>query len=222
MKKNNINKIIALEKQGVKFIDHNKVDIRGELICGTDVQIDVNVIFKGKVELKDSVIIGSNTIIKNSVIRSESKIKDYSLVKHASVGKNCTIGPYARIRSNSIIDNNSQVGNFVEIKNSTIGKSCRINHMAFLGDSTLEDNVTIGAGVITCNHDSRSTQKTYIESGSFIGSNVNLVAPIKISKNSTIGSGSTITKNTPSNQLTVARSEQISIDGWEGPKSKSS
>ena len=211
MKENN-NQISDLEAQNVLFLDNEKVDIRGELICGANVQIDINVIFKGKVELGDSVIIGANTIVNNSVIKSGTKIKDYSLIKNTSIGEHCIIGPFSRLRTGTKIGNYSNIGTFVEIKNSILGSNCKINHMAFIGDAQLDNDVIIGAGSITCNHDGEKSQETIIKSGVYIGSNVNLIAPIEIGENAIIGAGSTISNDVPKNKLTLERSKEVSID----------
>ena len=211
MKKNN-NQISKLEGQSVLFLDKDKVDIRGELICGTNVQIDINVIFKGKVELGNSVVIGANTIVNNSVIKSGTKIKDYSLIKNVTIGEHCIIGPFSRLRTGTNIGDYSNIGTFVEIKNSIIGSNCKINHMAFIGDARLGDDVIIGAGSITCNHDGEKSQETIIHSGVYIGSNVNLIAPIEIGENAIIGAGSTISRYAPQNKLTLERSKEVSID----------
>jgi len=182
------------------------------------VEIDTNIIIEGEVILGKSVKLGPNTIIKNSSIGAFSEIKAFSLLSNCKVGESCMVGPYARLRTATTLDNKCQIGNFVEIKNSSIGKNCRINHMAFIGDATLGDGVTIGAGTITCNHNGLEINKTIIESGAYVGSNVNLVAPVKIAKNATIGSGSTITKDAAEDKLTIARSEQFTVEGWKGPK----
>jgi len=210
-------KIINLEEQGVQFLDKDKVEIRGELICGHRVRIETNVIFEGKVVLGDHITISSNVIISDSIIASGTTIKPFTLIENAEVGKDCMVGPYARLRPGTVIGDTSQIGNFVEIKNSVLGASCRVNHMAFIGDACLADEVTIGAGTITCNHDGLNTNKTIIEKGAYIGSNVNLVAPVTISSYSTIGSGSTITKDVPKDKLTIARARQKTISNWKGP-----
>ena len=221
MKNNNkINsiKIKNLQSEGVVFVDVDRVEIRGSLICGADVEIDTNVILEGDVILGDSVKLGPNSIIKSSIIGAFSEIKAFSLLNNCKVGDYCIVGPYARLRTATTLEKKCQIGNFVEIKNSSIGSNCRINHMAFIGDATLGNNVTIGAGTITCNHNGIEINKTTIESGAYIGSNVNLIAPVRIAKNATIGSGSTITKDTSEGELTLARSEQVEIKGWKGPK----
>ncbi len=209
-------KIRDLEKQGVQFLDKDKVEIRGELICGLGVRIETNVIFEGKVVLEDNIAIGSNVIMSDSHIGSGTTIKPFSLIENAQVGRECMVGPYARIRPGSIIGGACQIGNFVEIKNSILGTSCRVNHMAFVGDALLGDKVTIGAGTITCNHDGVKTNKTVVMKGAYIGSNVNLVAPVTIYEDSVIGSGSTITEDVPAKKLTVARVRQKVIESWKG------
>jgi bifunctional UDP-N-acetylglucosamine pyrophosphorylase/glucosamine-1-phosphate N-acetyltransferase len=209
-------KIRDLEEQGVHFFDKDKVEIRGELICGLGVRIETNVIFEGKVVLEDHITICSNVIMSNSQVDSGTTIKPFSLIENAQVGKECMVGPYARIRPGTIIGDDSQIGNFVEIKNSVLGTSCRVNHMAFIGDAFLADEVTIGAGTITCNHNGVKTNKTVIMKGAYIGSNVNLVAPVTIYEDSVIGSGSTITEDVPAKKLTVARVRQKVIESWKG------
>jgi len=205
-------KIKILIDSGVNILDTDKIEIRGNLRCGKNVSIETNVIIEGEVFLDDDVIIGSNTIIINSTISSGTKVNHFSLIKNSIIAKNCNIGPFCRLRTGSIIEDESQIGTFVEIKNSTIGSKCKVNHMAFIGDTIIGNNVTIGAGTITCNHDGMKSQKTIIESGSYIGSNVNLVAPVHIEENAIIGAGSTITKQVPKNKLTLSRAKQITIE----------
>jgi bifunctional UDP-N-acetylglucosamine pyrophosphorylase/glucosamine-1-phosphate N-acetyltransferase len=209
----------ALLANGVKIRDTARIDIRGDLTCGNNVEIDINTIFEGKVHLADGVRIGANCIIINSTIGSGTTINSYSLIDNAVIGEKSFVGPYGRIRPGSHLGDVVQVGNFVEIKNSSIGTGSRINHLAFVGDAELGNNVTIGAGSITCNHNSIEINKTTIEDGAFIGSNCNLVAPITIGSHSTIGSGSTVTEDVPPGKLTLARSKQVTLDNWNGPKS---
>ena len=213
-----LEKAYQLLDSGVLVHDPNRLDIRGSLICGNNVEIDVNVIIEGEVVLQDGVIIGANCILSNSSIGANSIIKPFSLVEDSVVGRDTFIGPYARLRPGSSIGNNVQIGNFVEVKNSQIDSACRINHLTFIGDSKLYDNVTIGAGTITCNHNGEETQHTVIGENSYVGSGCCLVAPLKINSNSTIGAGSTITKDTQSNKLTIARSRQVEVDQWKKPK----
>ena len=220
MKSNLLQKAKKLQKNGVTILDIEKLEIRGNLECGKGVLIETNVIVEGKVYLGDYVTIRSNTIIVDSSINNHTEIKSNSLIRNSIISENCVIGPYSRLRSGTKIANNSQIGTFVEIKKSTIGSGCKINHMAFIGDAILGDDVIIGAGTITCNHDGNDTQQTIIHSGSYIGSNVNLIAPIVIEENAIIGAGSTITENAPKNKLTLSRSKQVTIGNRDKTKSK--
>lgn len=212
-----IQRATQLINQGVDILDPMKLDIRGSLKCGKNVKIDINVIIEGDVILEDNVIIDSNCIIKDSVIGSDSKIQANSIVESADIGESCLIGPYARIRPGSILKNHVQIGNFVEIKATMIDTGCKINHLSYIGDAILEKNVIIGAGSITCNFDGTKNNDTYIEKGAFIGSSVQLVAPVRVGENACIGAGSTITEDVPANELTVARSRQAVIKGKRPP-----
>ena len=221
MKKNSLlQKAKKLRDNGVNILDIEKLEIRGNLECGKDVFIETNVIVEGNVYLGDYVTIRSNTIIVDSSINNHTEIKSNSLIRNSIISENCVIGPYSRLRSGTKVANNSQIGTFVETKKSTIGSGCKINHMAFIGDAILGDDVIIGAGTITCNHDGNDTQQTIIHSGSYIGSNVNLIAPIVIEENAIIGAGSTITENAPKNKLTLSRSKQVTIGNRDKTKSK--
>ncbi len=227
MGKNNIdNRDILLEKayklmrEGVTIHDLNRIDIRGNLTCGDGVEIDINVIIEGDVFLGDGVIIGASSILRDCKIGKNSVINPFSLVEGAVVGEQSFVGPYGRVRPGSRVGNQVQIGNFVEIKNSNISSKCRINHLSFIGDADLEESVTIGAGTITCNHDGIGINRTTIESGCYIGSGRNLIAPLKINHDATIASGSTITEEVVKDTLTIARSRQVSIKNWKGPKSR--
>ena len=206
--------------QGVKIIDPNRIDIRGNLTCGKNVVIDINVIFDGDVVLGDGVIIGANCIINNSSIGNNSNIKPFSMVENSVIGESAFVGPYGRIRPGSKIGDKSQIGNFVEIKNSNIGVGCQINHLSFIGDADIAKEVIVGAGTITCNHNGVKINRIAIDQGAYIGSGSNLVAPVKINANSTIGAGSTITDDTPKDALTVARSRQVTIKSWKKKSGK--
>ena len=207
-----------LLERGVSLRDPNRIDVRGELVCGSDVEIDVNCIFEGIVRLGDSVRIGAHCILKNVTVASGSVIHPFSLIEDAEIGEDCKIGPYARIRPGTRLAKKVHIGNFVEVKNSQIAAASKANHLSYIGDSTVGENVNIGAGTITCNYDGANKYRTIIEDDVFIGSDTQLIAPVKISKGSTIGAGSTITKETPENQLTLSRSKQVSITGWKRPK----
>ncbi len=203
--------------QGVGLADPSRIDIRGDLICGTDVGIDVNCIFEGTVRLADNVKVQSHCILKNVTVSAGTVIAPYSLIEDAEVGENCRIGPYARIRPGTKLSNKVRIGNFVEVKNSEIASASKVNHLSYIGDTQVGENVNIGAGTITCNYDGANKHQTIIEDNVFVGSDTQLVAPVTISKGSTIGAGSTITKDTPGNELTLSRAKQLSISGWKRP-----
>jgi bifunctional UDP-N-acetylglucosamine pyrophosphorylase/glucosamine-1-phosphate N-acetyltransferase len=210
----------TLTSKGTCFLEPQNVIIRGQLTCGENVEIDANVIFEGNVHLQKNVKIGANCILRDATIGQNTVINPFSLIEEASVGSDSFVGPYGRVRPNSEIGNNVQIGNFVEIKNANISDGTRINHLSFIGDAELKDNVTIGAGTITCNHDGADVNRTIVEEGAYIGTNVSLVAPLKIAKGSMIGSGSTITEDTPAQKLTIARARQVVVGLWKGPKNK--
>ena len=212
-------KVHYLLISGVKINKPSTIQVLGEISTGSDIEIENNVTFRGKVVLSDGVHIGNNCELEDCSIGSGTSILANSLLNGCNIESDSSIGPYARIRPFSNIGSSAQIGNFVEIKNSSIGDKCRINHMAFIGDASIGSNVTIGAGTITCNHDGAEINKTTIEDGAYIGSNVNLVAPITIYSNATIGSGSTITQDAPEEKLTLARMKQSTIENWKGPKS---
>lgn len=207
----------AMQK-GIRVRDPERIDIRGELICGSNVEIDINVVIEGKVILGDDVRIGANCILINSSIGSASTINPYSLVEDSVIGKYSFVGPYGRVRPKCELGDHVQIGNFVEIKNATVASGCRINHLTFVGDANLAKNVTLGAGTTTCNHDGVNTNSTIIEEGAYVGSGSNLIAPLSIGANATIGSGSTITDDVPEGQLTLARSRQVTVKNWKRPK----
>jgi bifunctional UDP-N-acetylglucosamine pyrophosphorylase/glucosamine-1-phosphate N-acetyltransferase len=212
----------AAMRSGVRLRDPSRVYIRGSLACGANVTVDVDVIFEGDVTLGDNVRVDAHSIVRGANIRADTWVKAFSLVEDAEVGVGCTIGPYARIRPASSIGDRCQIGNFVEIKSSTIGSGSRINHHSFVGDALLAERVTIGAGTITCNHDGAKTNQTVIGRDAYIGSGCQLVAPLRIGDGATIGAGSTITEDVPPAMLTLARSRQVTITGWHGPRSSRS
>lgn len=206
-----------LLEQGVTLMDPSRIDIRGQLTCGSDVVIDVNCIFEGKVTLGDHVKINAHSILKNVSVSAGSVIAPFSLIEDAEIGENTQVGPYARIRPGTRLGNNVRVGNFVEIKNSIIANASKANHLSYIGDSLVGENVNIGAGTITCNYDGANKHQTIIEDNVFIGSDTQLIAPVKVTEGTTIGAGSTITRDTPAGQLTLSRAKQISVNGWVRP-----
>ncbi|HVW64326.1 MAG TPA: bifunctional UDP-N-acetylglucosamine diphosphorylase/glucosamine-1-phosphate N-acetyltransferase GlmU [Nitrosospira sp.] len=203
--------------KGVTLADMARIDVRGQLDCGTDVEIDVGCIFEGNVRLEDGVKVGAYTILKNVRIAAGSTIAPFSLIEAAEIGKNCRVGPYARIRPDTVLADDVHVGNFVEVKKSTIAAGSKANHLSYIGDSIIGRNVNIGAGTITCNYDGANKYQTIIEDDVFVGSDTQLVAPVTVSRGSTIGAGSTITRDTPAEKLTLSRVRQTSIEGWTRP-----
>ena len=207
-----------LLQAGVSLADPARIDVRGELVCGKDVFIDVNVVFEGKVVVSDGVSIGPHSIIANSTIGKDTTILSHCNLEDANVGDNCSVGPFARLRPGTEMMDSAKVGNFVEIKKSQIGKGSKVNHLSYVGDAVVGNDANIGAGTITCNYDGVSKHKTIIEDNVFIGSGVELVAPVAVKEGATIGAGSTITKEAPSNKLTLERANQKTIANWKKPK----
>lgn len=205
---------------GVALADLWRIDLRGEVSCGQDVSIDVNCVFEGKVSLGDRVKIGPNCVLKNVSVAADTEVLAFSLLEDAQVGAGCRIGPYARLRPGAQLERDVHIGNFVEVKASRIGAGSKANHLAYIGDAEVGSKVNIGAGTITCNYDGVSKHRTVIEDGSFIGSDATLVAPVRIAKGSYIGAGSTISRDTPPGQLTVARARQVSLPRWTPPRKK--
>ncbi len=204
--------------QGVTLKDPARLDIRGTLSCGRDVEIDVNCLFEGNVRLGDRVKIAANCVIKNAVIDAGTHIAPFTHIDDTQIGENARIGPFARLRPGTTLAANTHVGNFVELKNSQVDAGSKINHLSYVGDATVGKNVNIGAGTITCNYDGANKFRTVIEDDVFIGSDSQLVAPVTIAKGATIGAGSTITKDAPADQLTFCRAkEQKSIASWKRP-----
>ena len=204
---------------GVK--DPARFDCRGKLSFGKDCVIDINVVFEGNNTLGDNVTITPNCIIKNAKIGDNSEIKANSIIEDSTVGSNTTIGPFARLRPESRIGNNAKIGNFVEVKKSTIGDASKVSHHSYVGDSTLGKGVNVGAGVITCNYDGANKYQTVIKDGAFIGSDTQLIAPVTIGKNATIGAGSTITKDVPDESLSLSRNKQTTLGNWKRPTKNS-
>ncbi len=205
--------------QGVTLKDPARLDVRGNLVCGHDVEIDVNCVFEGEVSLGDNVKIAANCVIKNAVIAAGTQIAAYSHIDDAKIGENSRIGPYARLRPGTTLAAETHIGNFVELKNAQVDVGSKINHLSYVGDSSVGKNVNIGAGTITCNYDGANKFRTVIEDDVFVGSDTQLVAPVTIGKGATIAAGSTITKDAPANQLTLCRAkEQKSIAGWKRPQ----
>lgn len=210
-------KATSLLQAGVTLSDPFRIDVRGELQAGRDVEIDVGCIFEGSVTLADGVSIGAYCVIKNSSIGPGTKIAPFTHIDSATVGEGCRIGPYARIRPGSELGKEAHIGNFVELKNAQVDDGSKINHLSYVGDATVGKSVNIGAGTITCNYDGANKFRTVIEDNAFIGSDTQLVAPVTVGAGATIGAGSTITKDAPPGELTISRGRQLTVRGWKRP-----
>ena len=210
--------VIAMQlmEAGVTLLDPARIDVRGTLSCGSDVVIDVGCIFEGNVTLDSGTRVGPYCIVRNSTIGKQVAIQAFSHLDGAVVGANSIIGPYARLRPGADLANDVHIGNFVEVKNSRINSNSKANHLAYVGDSLVGARVNIGAGTITCNYDGVNKHQTIIEDDVFIGSDTQLVAPVRVGRGATLGAGTTLTKDAPANQLTVSRAKQVSIQ-WQRP-----
>jgi bifunctional UDP-N-acetylglucosamine pyrophosphorylase/glucosamine-1-phosphate N-acetyltransferase len=208
----------ALCDKGMRLADPTRFDIRGEITVGRDIEIDVDVILEGNVELGDGVRVGPFSRIKDSRLAAGTEVRAHCDIDGIVTHGACVIGPFARLRPGAELSAGAHVGNFVEVKNTQIGADSKANHLSYLGDATIGANVNIGAGTITCNYDGANKHRTTIEDGAFIGSNSALVAPITIGKDATVGAGSTLGSNAPANELTVTRARQTTIPGWKRPK----
>lgn len=206
---------------GVRLADPARFDVRGSLVCGSDVEIDVNCVFEGEVTLGDGVSIGANCVIRNARIAAGAVIHPFTHIDGEAlgvkVGEGALIGPFARLRPGADLGAEVHIGNFVEVKNSTLAKGAKANHLAYLGDATVGERVNYGAGSITANYDGANKHRTVISADVHVGSNCVLVAPVTLGAGATIGGGSTITKDVAAGALAVARGKQVAIDGWARP-----
>jgi bifunctional UDP-N-acetylglucosamine pyrophosphorylase/glucosamine-1-phosphate N-acetyltransferase len=205
---------------GATLADPARIDVRGDVTVGRDVFIDANVVIEGRVALGDRVRIGTNVVLRDVSIGAGSVIHPNSVLEESELGAGCIVGPYARLRPGSKLGRDVHVGNFVELKKTEIADGSKANHLTYLGDAVVGKGVNVGAGTITCNYDGVNKSQTVIEDGAFIGSGNMLVAPVRIGRDATTGAGSTISKDAPAGQLTVARSKQLTIDGWKRPVKK--
>jgi len=210
----------SLMLDGVTLRDPARFDLRGELEIDADVTIDINVIVEGKVKIGRDTNIGANVILKNTTIGKDVTILPNCILEDSIVGDHCTIGPFARLRPGTQLANNVKIGNFVETKKITVDEGSKLSHLSYIGDAEVGKNVNIGAGVITCNYDGVDKHKTIIGDDAFIGTDSQLIAPVKIGKGAYIGAGSSINKDAPAGKLTVARARQKTVDGWVPPKKK--
>lgn len=228
---NNRSQLAALERayqwqraeqlmtDGVTLRDPARIDIRGCVEHGRDVEIDVNVVLEGNVQLGNNVTIGANCVLRDVRIDDDVVIQPNCVLEDAVVGNDCTIGPFARLRPGAELTGGAHIGNFVEIKKSVIGQGSKVNHLSYVGDATIGAGVNIGAGTITCNYDGANKHRTVIEDNAFIGSNTALVAPVTVGAGATIGAGSVISKNAPDEKLTLTRAKQLSLN-WQRPTKK--
>jgi bifunctional UDP-N-acetylglucosamine pyrophosphorylase / glucosamine-1-phosphate N-acetyltransferase len=207
-----------MEGSGVRLADPARFDLRGTLACGSDVEIDVGCVFEGAVTLADQVKIGAYCVIRDAQIEAGAVIQPFTHIEGARIGAGAIVGPFARLRPGAELGPEVHIGNFVEVKNSQLGRGAKANHLAYLGDSTVGERVNYGAGSITANYDGANKHRTVIGADVHVGSNCVLVAPINIGDGATIGGGSTIARDAPAGQLTLARPKQVSVAGWTRPK----
>jgi bifunctional UDP-N-acetylglucosamine pyrophosphorylase/glucosamine-1-phosphate N-acetyltransferase len=202
--------------------DPARFDQRGTLALGRDVFIDVNTVFEGRVVLGDRVRIGPNCVLRDVTVGADTQVFANCVLERSEIGNACHVGPYARTRPGSVLADGVHIGNFVEVKNSHIGAGSKANHLTYLGDADVGAGVNVGAGTITVNYDGANKSRTTIGDGAAIGSGNMLVAPVTIGEKATTGAGSTITREAPAGKLTLARSRQVTVDGWQRPAKKSS
>lgn len=208
-----------LMERGTMLADPSRCDVRGNLVCGAEVAIDVNCVFEGEVKLGDRTSIGANCVLKNVTVGAGTRIEPFCHLQDADIGSDCSIGPYARIRpgARTRLAAKVHIGNFVEVKASSIGEGSKANHLSYIGDSDVGRNVNVGAGTIVCNYDGVNKHRTIIEDDVFIGSDTQLVAPVRVGRGATLGAGTTLTKDAPPGELTLSRARQVSIPGWKRP-----
>lgn len=207
-----------LLEAGVTLLDPARFDVRGTLTCGRDVVIDVGCVFEGKVELADGVRVGPHCVLRDVSVGPGTQIEAFSHLQQAVVGGDARIGPYARLRPGAKLGDRTHVGNFVEIKNSVLDVDSKANHLAYIGDADIGARVNVGAGTITCNYDGVNKFRTTIEDDAFIGSDTQLVAPVRVGRGATLGAGTTLTDDAPAGKLTLSRARQTTIEGWQRPQ----
>ena len=210
----------ALLERGVTLADPARCDVRGSLACGRDAAIDVNCVFEGEVKLGDGASIGANCVLKNVMVGAGTRIEPFCHLEDADIGADCRIGPYARIRPGTRLAAGVHIGNFVEVKASSIGAGSKANHLSYIGDSEVGRNVNVGAGTIVCNYDGANKHRTVIEDDVSIGSDTQLVAPVRVGRGATLGAGTTLTKDAPPGELTLSRVKQMTVPGWKRPVKK--
>ncbi|MDR2875817.1 MAG: bifunctional UDP-N-acetylglucosamine diphosphorylase/glucosamine-1-phosphate N-acetyltransferase GlmU, partial [Methylobacillus sp.] len=204
-------------ERGLSLADPERIDVRGRLTFGYDVEVDVGCVFEGDVHLNKNARVGAYCVIRDSTIGEGAQIAPFSHIEDATIGADCRIGPYARIRPGTVLGDDVHIGNFVEVKNSAIAAHSKANHLSYIGDATVGSRVNIGAGTITCNYDGANKHRTVIGDNAFIGSDTQLVAPVTVEAGATIGAGSTIVRDAPENTLTLSRAQQITVQNWQRP-----
>jgi len=205
----------TLMDDGVWLADPARLDVRGELVCGRDVAIDVNCVFEGKVVLEDGASIGANCVIRDTRVGAGAQLLPFTHAEGASIGARARVGPYARLRAGTELGEDTRVGNFVEMKNTRMAAKSKANHLSYVGDAVVGERVNIGAGTITCNYDGASKYQTIIEDDAFIGSDSQLVAPVRVGRGATLGAGTTLTRDAPEHKLTLSRTQQTTVDSWK-------
>ncbi len=213
-----LNQANALMESGVMLADPARIDVRGQLTCGRDVEIDVGCVFEGKVHLADGVKVGPYCVIKDAVIGQKTELAAYTHIDSAQLGVQARIGPFTRLRPGTVLGDDTHVGNFVEMKNVQMAAHSKANHLSYLGDAQIGQRVNIGAGTITCNYDGANKHKTVIEDDAFIGSDTQLVAPVTVRAGATLGAGTTLTREAPANALTLSRVKQSTLESWKRPQ----
>jgi len=212
----------ALLEGGVTVIDPARLDVRGLLTCGRDVAIDVNCVFEGNVTLADGVTVGANCVLRDANIGAGTRIEPFTHIEGARVGANAVLGPYARLRPGAVLGDQAHVGNFVEVKNATLGEGAKANHLTYIGDADIGARVNVGAGTITCNYDGANKFRTVIEDDVFVGSDTQLVAPVRVGRGVTIAAGTTVWKDVPEGTLVLNEKTQVTRDGYVRPVKKKS
>jgi len=207
-----------LMRGGVSLRDPARLDIRGELVCGRDVCLDVNVVFEGKVRLGDGVRVGPNCLIRDSVLEAGVEVLANTVIEQATIGSHSKVGPFARIRPETILGTDVHIGNFVEVKKSVIAEGSKVNHLSYVGDAEIGRAVNVGAGTITCNYDGAHKHRTVIEDDAFIGSDTQLVAPVRVGKGATVAAGTTVTEDVEPGRLVISRVRQKTIAGYQRPR----
>ncbi|MBW6495761.1 MAG: bifunctional UDP-N-acetylglucosamine diphosphorylase/glucosamine-1-phosphate N-acetyltransferase GlmU [Burkholderiaceae bacterium] len=208
----------ALMDAGVTLADPARIDVRGELHCGRDVAIDVNCVFEGEVRLANGASVGANCVLRDCTVGEGTEIKPFTHIDGATIGASASIGPYARLRPGTELADETHVGNFVEMKKTRMGAGSKANHLAYVGDAVIGERVNIGAGTITCNYDGVNKYQTVIEDDAFIGSDSQLVAPVRVGKGATLGAGTTLTSDAPADKLTLSRAPQVTLERWKRPQ----